>query len=216
MVQRPEASPVPATPTDDERLKAYCLPKEHAKPTDLVVSEGERIRISAREPGRFSGNTHAIPVKSVNELKRMIGIPDSVAQSHSKCAILEGLSETIPGTFRNLSDLSSSQREVLRRASDAYIHGLSTAVSVYSPAIDKAIALSPAAIIGIVTFADITVERGGVLLVDPSVSVLYANKILIKLGGRIRALGRLKIDCSSMQGEEPFVNRAVGTRSIVA
>lgn len=220
MGERPDESSVPSAPTDEERLKTYGLSKEHVKLTDLVVAEGERTRISAREPGRFSGYVHRIPMKSVNDLKRMIGIPDSIAHAHGIRATLEGLSETLPGTFRNLSDLSSSQREVLRRASDAYIHGLSTVVDVYSAAINNAIALSPAAIIGVITFGDITVERGGVLFVDPSISVLFANKVLIKLGGRIRVLGRLKIDCSSIQGEELFyggrVGRVIETRRIVA
>jgi hypothetical protein len=201
-------------PSVEERLKVYGL-KERKGLVDLRVADGENIRISVRDPGRYRPNAYSVKVKSVEHLKQMIGTPDEVIRTQGVCCPPEGLTETLPATFKELSDLSSSQRETLRLASDAFLYGLSSAVEAHRPAINLAVNLSAAAIIGIITFNDITVQRNGVLTVDPSVSVLFANKVRIELGGRIRVLGPLKIDASSIEGDElPFLQVATTVQQV--
>ena len=183
-----------------DRLKAvYGISKLKAE--NLVVAEGETVSVSLRGAGaeRYKRFAHRVPIQSVDDLKRVIGVPDEVAANSCRCV---DLSEAFSGEFERIGDLSPSQREQLRAATDAYVHGNSKLVSHYAAAIDKGLALVNKAAISVVGFLDITVERNAVLNVSPSVDVIVARNVLIKLGGKIRFTSRLKIDCSSIRGEE--------------
>jgi hypothetical protein len=193
-------------PSYEERLKLYGLSQNKVKAADLTVGGGECINLSLRdeEASRYSKIAQRIPAPTVSDLKRLIGTPDATVQAQCRCP--EGLTQTVSPTFEKLTDLSASQREVLRAASEEYIHGNSQLVESYVPAINKALSLSGKARVTLLPFFDIVVERDAVLTIDATVDVILANKVIIKLGGRIRLIGRVKIDCTSIQGEESFVS----------
>jgi hypothetical protein len=187
---------------DAARLAVYDLAEVHR--ANLTLDEGERLNLTLRGAGkgRYKEAARFLPVASVTDLKRFIGVPDAVMRHRCRCP--EGLSEAFPPGFERIEDLSPTQRDVLRAATDAYVHGDSETVAHYVPAIDKALTLVGRAKVSIVLFADIVVERDAVLTVAPSIDVLFANKVRIKQGGRIRFRSRLKIDCLSIQGDEGF------------
>ncbi len=191
---------------DAERLKLYVYGITKPRREDLTVSEGERTEITVRGSGakRWEHLAHRVPIQTVDDLKRVIGIPDQVARDHCRCP--EGLVEAFPPGFDKISDLSSNQRDQLRAATDAYVHGNSALVAHYAPTINRALSMVDKSRVVVVLFQDIIVERNAVLTVSPSLDVLFANKVMIKLGGRIRFTSRLKIDCSSIEGEERFVS----------
>ena len=187
-------------PSDEDRAKIYGLAESDLHLTNLVLGEEECVRLVGREDSPHGKSAHRIPVKSVADLKRMIGLPDAVAQARCRrCP--EGLAELPAPTFNTKADLTPGQIGVLRLAAEEYVHGNSAIVSQFAPGIDRVIGLiSNANIIGFF-YQDITVERNAVLTIDPSVSVLYANTVLIKRGGSIRVLGQIKMDFSTLKGE---------------
>jgi hypothetical protein len=200
---------VTSSPSDDDRAKVYGFAEADLHLTNLVLGEEECARLSGREDSPHRKSAHRIPVKSVADLKRMIGVPDAVAQAQCRrCP--EGLSELPAPTFNTKAHLTPGQIQVLRLAAEEYVHGNSALVSQFAPVIDSVIGLvSNANIIGFF-YQDITVERNAVLTIDPSVSVLYANTVLIKRGGSIRVLGRVKLDFSTLKGEPVIISPLPG------
>jgi hypothetical protein len=193
-----------ASPTTlEHRLKLYGL--SHLE--DLVLGEGESIRVSLRGESRFAKAAHRIRLKSIKDLKRLIGVPDAVVQQHCGCRFEANLSETVPPGFKSVNSLTPDQLQTLRAAAYEYIHGNSQSVQQYEPALNQAIFALNRSLVSIVLFQDIIVDRNATLILDSSVDVIFARKIIIKLGGKIRALGSfVKYDCSSVQGEElPYV-----------
>ena len=208
----PDATPPPSL---EERLKPYGLTSSQVHLEDLSLGEGECIRLTLRGDSRFTKIAKRIPVKAISDLKRMIGVPDSVVQQTCHCRFEQDLTESVPAGFKSLNDLTDAQKITLTNAAKEYIHGNSQAVAHYEPALNSAIALANRSIISIVLFGDIIVERNATLTLDASVDVVFANKILVKFGGKIRALGSfVKYDCNSAQGEEyPYVHFAGGLAS---
>jgi len=194
-------------PSEQERLKVYGISKLKAQ--HLIVGEGETVNVSLRGSGaeRYKRFAHRVPIKTADHLKRVIGVPDEVATKYCRCP--EGLTQAFSGEFEKIEDLSESQREQLRAATDAYVHGNSELVAHYAPAIDKALSLVEKAAVSLIGFLDITVERNAVMNVSPSVDVLFARNVLIKLGGKIRFTSPLKVDCSSIRGEESLMSAIV-------
>src|SRR5258708_29613203 len=144
--------------SNEDRAKIYGLAEADLHLTNLVLGEDECIRLSGREDSPHSKSAHRIPVNSVADLKRMIGLPDAVAQARChRCP--EGLAELPAPTFNTKADLTPGQIAVLRLAAEEYVHGNSAIVSQFVPVIDRVIGLiSNANIIG-VFYQDITVER---------------------------------------------------------
>jgi hypothetical protein len=199
------ATPLPSL---EERLKVYGLTPNQVQLENLALGEGECIHLTLRGDSRFAKAAQRIPVKTVGDLKRLIGVPDSVVQQHCSCRFGAELAESVPAGFKSPNDLTPTQLETLRLAAKEFIYGNSQSVSHYEPALNLAISLVARSIISILLFQDIIVERNATLTLDASIDVIFANKILIKLGGKIRALGSfVKYDCSSAQGEElPFIH----------
>lgn len=198
-------------PSNEERLEEYGLSSQQVRMEDLVVGENEYIRLTLRGdvPNRYAKLAQHIRVESIAHLKRLIGVPDQVVQKQCVRPCEENLTEVISPEFNSLTDLSTKQFEVLQLAANEFIYGNSEAIAIYEPALNKAISSVIRSRITLLPFNDIIVERGGVLELDGSAEVIFANKVLIKQGGKIRLTGTVKIDCNSIQGEEvPF---AVGT-----
>jgi hypothetical protein len=204
----------PPPQSDDDRAKIYGFAEADLYLTNLVIGEEECVRLSGREDSPHSKSVRRIPVKSVADLKQMIGVPDAVALARCRrCP--EGLTELPAPTFNTKADLTPGQIQILRTAAEEYIHGNSALVSQFQPVIDSVIKLISNAYINLIFYQDITVERNAVLTIDPSISVLYANTVLIKRGGSIRVLGRIKMDFSTLKGEPqiitPFPGGVSGT-----
>lgn len=203
---------IPANPTIapslEERLKVYGLSPGQVQLENMTIGEGECFHLTLRGDSRFAKSAVRIPVKTVGDLKRLIGVPDSVVQKQCHCRFESELTETVPPGFKSLTDLSPAQHATLQLAANEYIYGNSLSVSHYESALNQAISLANRSVISIVLFQDIIVERNATLTLDASVDVIFANKILIKLGGKIRALGSyVKYDCSSVEGEErPYIH----------
>ncbi len=197
-----------ALPSLEERLKAYALSVNQVQLDNLVLGEGECIHLTLRGDSRFAKAARRIPVKTVADLKWLIGVPDSVVQQQCHCRFEPELTETVPASFKSLNDLTDAQRTTLGLAAKEYIHGNSRSVAHYEPALNQGLSLVNRSVISIVLFQDIIVERNATLTLDASIDVIFANKILVKLGGKIRALGSyVKYDCNSVQGEElPYVH----------
>jgi hypothetical protein len=195
-------------PSLEERLKPYGLTSNEVHLDDFVLGEGECIRLTLRGDSRFAKIAKRVTVRTIHDLKRMIGVPDSVVQQSCHCRFEQDLTESVPAGFKSLNDLSYAQKTTLVSAAKEYIHGNSRAVAHYEPALNTAIGLANRSIISIVLFRDIIVERNATLTLDSSVDVIFANRILVKLGGKIRALGTfVKYDCTSVQGEEyPYMH----------
>jgi hypothetical protein len=105
---------------DDEkqRLAVYGL-ATLGRRSNLTVNEGESINVTLRGGGaeRYERSARYLPVKTVDDLKRMIGVPEEVARQRCRCP--EELSASFPPGFETIEDMSPWQRDLLRAAADA-------------------------------------------------------------------------------------------------
>ena len=207
-----------APPGLDERLKVYGLSPDQVQLENLTLGEGECFHLTQRADSRFGKAARQVPFKTVADLKSLIGVPDSVVQQYCRCRFEPDLSETVPPGFKSINETTPAQRETLRLAAKEYVHGNSESVIHYESALNQGVSIVNRSFITIFLFQDIIVERNATLTLDASVNVVFANKILVKLGGKIRALAPyVKYDCISAQGEElPYIHFAGVLTSVQA
>jgi hypothetical protein len=186
-----------------ERLDYYGITSDRISQVDLIAVSGQTTQVSANTNRRSRVAEmiiRRIPIKSISQLKRLIGVPETIV-IHLDGRRVMPAGETVPVSFTSLQSLSPTQLRLLQNASDEYLYGSATSVSVHEPALNKAIALVNPVLTAAI-FGDITVEAGAILEIDGSLDLILANRITVRQTGTIRILGgQIKFDCRKLQSE---------------
>ncbi len=184
-------------PEAPDRLKRYGLEASEDVGDALVVEEGEHIRLFADgrdDPG--PGRIRLEP-KSMDDVKRWIGVPDELgARRSGKCR----LPAEIPGleSSSDLRKLDPSSRLNLQDLAHEFVHGDSRPLKSYEPLLMKL--LDRSWIVGWYFRKDIDIYPGAVLEVGGGTKVLFARHIRIWTGGTLKVTGDATIDCVSIRG----------------
>lgn len=201
--------------SDDElwarRLAFYGLDPSDAPDGKIVAHEGECIRLDHAEGhDRPEARVKQVPVRSIRDLKRLIGTPDQVVRDHG-CHCPELPRESVPIAFESIHDLDAEQQRALQVAADAFLYGDSVRVSHFEGVLDHAYRLDRRAAIAVLLVPDLIVERNATVMLGGNINVALFRRIYIKRGGRLRITKRLKIDCVSIEGES-FIKAGVFDR----
>lgn len=187
-----------AMPSLSTHLAQYGLKEADGFPEALVVPEGKSLTLSAPASGEKRVGYVMLAPKTIDEVKRWIGVPDNVGKrrtfpvnTKSDLAMVDSQS-----TF---AALSKSQRVSLRTLAYQYVQGDLTQLAHLSQSISQI--LANATIGGLYLLKDIDVMPNSELKLAANLKVLFANNIRIWKGGTIRILGHIKMDCASIIGE---------------
>jgi hypothetical protein len=180
---------------DAERVKQYGLAFEDVIDDGIVVPEGVRMRL----PGRASDSAELkrLTPKSLDDVKRWIGVPDHLASKRCQGCVLPS---EIPAaeSAAQYRSLDPNVRRSMHALARHYVYGDSRSVSAYKPVIERVI--DRASIVGTFLRRDIDIHSGAVLEVGKQIKVLFARHIRIWRGGQLRISGDARIDCVSIQG----------------
>lgn len=186
-----------AVKTAATRLAAYGLAEADAFSDSLVVPEGKSLTLSAPAAGQTKAGYVTLQPKTIDDVKRWIGVPDNVGKRRSFPAVqtsrLAFVGDEAPG-----ATLSKAQRVSLRDIADQYVNGDSSSLTHYSVSISQI--LNKAIINGLFFLKDVDVLPNAELKLAANLKVFSANNIRIWKGGRIRILGHMKVDCASIVG----------------
>lgn len=189
--------------------QADLIDKNGGRP-DLVVDENETIVLSYGSK-RVREDYREIAVKSLGDLKEVIGAPDS---AFTNCFTGTRESETFDGvSTRQLQtrvaalpsdDLgleeSADEARLMRAAAHRFIFRDSRALAHWRPAVEAWI-LRKTPRLFVPFYRNITVNNGGTLSVAASTLAVYANKIRLFGTGQIVCQGPTTFDCTSFEGD---------------
>jgi hypothetical protein len=182
------------------RLKPYGLAAAKVQLTNnLEVPANQTVVLDAADQKLAQQLTRLTP-KTIDDLKAWIGVPDAVF-AHPATPVPP------PTTILPVHDAyTPEQSTTLHAAARAYIFGNSAAVSPkQTPALNAWLG-SIAGLISIITFQDIHVAAGATLVVNPSITVLFARYITIDRGGVIQIKCTYGgINCAGIKGAVPLV-----------
>jgi hypothetical protein len=178
----------------ETRLKPFSLDATKLTFNDLSVAANQTVVLdSANEV--YSKQLVKLAPQNIAELKSWIGVSDAA------------FAQTPVMAVRSLSVLpvetkySVAQTATLRSLANDYIFGHSASVSPAQLPAVNAWLKSIAGYIYIILFRNITVASGARLVVNASVSTLFANDITIDKGGVIQMKSTMAhINCASIKG----------------
>jgi hypothetical protein len=182
------------------RLKPFGLSAAKLQlSNDLEVPVNQTVVLSASDKKLAAQVTRLTP-KTIGDLKTWIGVPDSVF-AHPAVPAPPPMA-VLPVHTAYTPDQSKTLHVVARN----YIFGNSGAVSpAQVPALNAWLG-SIAGSISIITYQDIHVAAGATLVVDPSITVLFARYITIDQGGVIQIKCSYGgINCAGIKGAAPSI-----------
>src|ERR1035437_1021524 len=200
---------VPAAPAVSSvatRLKTFGLSAAKLQLTnDLEVPTNQTVTLDAADQ-KLSKQLSRLTPNSIDDLKEWLGVPDA-AFAHSAAAITRPIA-IMPVHEAYTPDQSATLYSVARD----YVFGNSSAVSKSQVPALNAWLKSIAGAVSIITFQDIHVAAGPRLVVNPSITVLFARYITIDQGGVIQVrCTHGAINCAGIKGAAPrLVPTAVG------
>ncbi len=190
--------------TYKEILQTYDLERE-AKPRDLKIPEGQTALLSAqpeiagRKVTLVEGVYHKLRPKSINDLKKWMGLPDEKAKK-VPWGVQEGsFSKVVSQDQAGKIAFNPALLRDVRMMTKRYVYGISGQVSQYVPILNQFVRDYITGII-IACLQDIEVMSGATLDIQPDVHSLCARHILIHSGGKLLAHSDLTIDCVSLTG----------------
>lgn len=189
------------------RLQALNLVESKIRPTNLDVAAKQTVVLDVKDP-KLSAHVDYLEPKSIDDLKRWIGAPDS-AFAHTGPAV-SPLPIVLHSSVARNADLANHiviqptgtfhpvQVEALQTLTKNYLYGNSTLVSkAQIPAMNEWV-LAQKIKIPIFIFADIHVASGAVLVLKNR--ALFANYITIDKGGLIKAGNQCVIHAAGVKG----------------
>lgn len=191
----------------ETRLKNFNLSSTTIQLANLEVQANQTLVLDTKDP-KYSKNLSFLEPKSIDDIKRWIGIPDQafatvpVTSSRSPVVIHRTISPdssirsgiVIPSTARFHPDQVATLQIMARN----YIFGHSSTVSVEQvPALNEWLKAQQIKI-PIFVFNDIHVAAGAVLNVKSK--VLFANHITIDKGGLIKMGNQSSIHAAGVKG----------------
>jgi hypothetical protein len=182
------------------RLKTFGLSAAKLQLTNnLEVPMNQTVTLDASDQKLAAQLARATP-KTIDDLKTWLGVPDA-AFTQAAAPVARPMA-VLPVHEAYTPDQSAALYGVAR----AYIFGNSAAVSqAQIPALNAWLA-SIAGSISIITFQDIHVAAGARLVVNPSITVLFARYITIDQGGVIQVrCTHGGINCAGIKGASPRV-----------
>jgi len=187
---------------------------------DLIVHEGE-TKVLSYASEEFKPFYQEVRLDSVDELKDLIGVPDTFVSPHLSAyhfSAMAGGPGSSPKTnkpitkFRArtispdiLTDRNAPVKEkegILEFSRDVikrFVYGNSEAYTQHRGLIDAYLKLKKA-VITVPFFRDITVYPGGTLNIAANTFTVYARKIRLYGSGRIECDGPTTFDCTSFEG----------------
>jgi hypothetical protein len=184
------------------RLKPFGLAPAHLQLTnDLEVPANQTVVLDAADP-KYAKQVSQLTPKTIDDLKTWIGIPDTAFAQTAAPAPAEAPLTVLPVHEAYLPQQSAALYGVARN----YIFGNSNVVSRTQVPALNAWLKSIAGSIKIILFQDIHVASGAVLVVNPSITVLFARYITIDQGGLIRVkCTHGGINCAGIKGASPIL-----------
>jgi hypothetical protein len=186
-----------AASTVSTRLAQYGLAATDAFNGSIVVPEGKTLTLSAPPSGQKVNGYAKLTPKSIDDVKRWIGVPDNVGarRTFAPVAVSHLAMVDSPAALKALPAL---QRQGVRTLAYQYVYGNSATMAHLSPTFSHLVASGY--INGLFVLQDIEVLPKAVLNIAKNLKVLFANNIRIWKGGTIKVDGDLKMDCASMTG----------------
>jgi hypothetical protein len=166
---------------------------------DLEVPANQTVVLDATDK-KFASQVSQITPKNIDDLKAWIGVPDAAFAEPAVPAVS-------PLTILPVHDAyTPEQSTTLHAIARAYIFGHSGAVSQKQTPALNAWLQSIAGSINIVLFQDIHVAAGATLVVNPSITILFARYITIDRNGVIQIKCTYGgINCAGIRGTAPLV-----------
>jgi hypothetical protein len=198
------AGPGLKTQTMAQRLAKYGLNESQAFPDPVVVPKGKKLHLSALVHKELPVGYIKLVPKTMEDVKRWIGVPDSVGKS------LEQFRQPlhrIPfvSSPADYEKLTRPDRRILRDIAYRYVYGDSAIYAHYLPVINNLLTSGATAALTCVCFLqDIDVLPGSVFELGTDVNVFAAGNIRIWEGGTISLLGNTSVDCTSIVGRFAF------------
>jgi hypothetical protein len=204
----------------DERLRRYGLFSREVQAEILHIGKKETLHLSGRDRKQPSLEPRLLACKNLDDVKMVLGIPDSVFDRNPKIAERrtprafppESLLPLATATFRKLkSEKNALARKKLSDDLNGklgkhgvelsslayhYIFGNSRLVLKWKPLIEWKI---KEWLVPLWVYKVVEIEPGGVLEFDSGTNILCADRLVIHDGARIRALGPLTIDVRKLE-----------------
>ena len=188
-----EATTAPVVPLAT-RLKPYGLDPTKLQLTNLAVGANQTVVLDSAE-ATYSKQIVKLVPQSIAELKAWIGVPDSAFAEVPKAVVRSVTVLPVEPTY------TPQQAITLRAIAKDYVTGHSASVSAAQVPALNAWVKSVAPWLNIILFSNITVAAGAKLVVNASISLLFANDISIGKGGAIQLkCTQGRIDCASITG----------------
>jgi len=199
--RKDEASPG----NEEKRAAVYGLGVKDLHDVPLIIPPGKHVRL---EPERGAGEPGyaRLEPKSIDDVKRWIGVPDEIGAKRCGCHMLP---PEVPGVASagELRKLDTTTQRAIRDIANEYVNGDSRRVLAYKPLLAHLI--DRAYIVGVFLRQDIDIYNGSVLEIGKSVKILFARHIRIWRGGLLKISGNAKIDCVSINGDITGVFQAI-------
>jgi hypothetical protein len=178
-----------------ERLAVYGLkapPEGQLK--DLRVKRGQQVSLNQRQPPPEAHVALARP-GSLDELKRMVGVPDKALEKPRRAVSLN-LPKVTTSSIRRIS---REQNLTFGRAVETFVYSHSRSVSEIDRLALTILYQIVVVSVPVFVFKDVFVSAGSSLSLEQG-SVLLAGKVTVEAGGRIFAGKNSSINCQSFTG----------------
>lgn len=179
------------------------------EPTDVVLEKDDCSTLSA-ESERYRPGLMQVKPRSIEEVKEYIGLPREIELAQPlalhRCCNPESDLQRIQARVIQPAELAAEEEkirhealELTKIAAREYVMGDSRRVAAWKPTLDQYIGISDTSL-NLFFFNDIIVHANATLQLSPSAHALYANRIRIHQGGKIRCNGPKTFRCASIEG----------------
>lgn len=186
-----------ASKTVAERLAEYGLTEADGFSQSLVVPQGKSLMLSAPAAGQKKMGYVTLQPKTIDDVKRWIGVPDNVGKRRSLPA-LNTPELALLDSQSTVESLTKAQRVSLKNIAYQYVNGDSSSLTHLSALLSKLV--FNGIINGVYFLKDVDVLPNSELKLAANLKVFSARDIRIWQGGQIRILGAMKVDCASIIG----------------
>lgn len=194
-VTAPITAPVqPVAVTLAARLQRFNLEPANVQTNNLAVAANQTVVLDSADP-TYAKQIVKLTPQNIDDLKNWIGVPDTAFANTPAPGPLPMTVLPIETTY------TTAQSMDMRALASSYIFGHSASISpAQIPALNAWIKSSAAYII-VILFENITVASGARLVVNKSITTLFANDITIDKGGVIQLKNSTSgINCASIKG----------------
>jgi hypothetical protein len=181
------------------RLKLFGLSAANVQTSNnLEVPDGQTVVLDAADK-RYAKQVAQLRPKSIDDLKAWFGVPDAAFVTPAAAMAAQ------PGTVIPVHDAyTPAQTTGLYSLARSYVFGHSASVNrAQLPALNQWLT-SIASVINTILFQDIHVAVNATLVVNASITVLFARYITIDQGGLIKIKCSYGgINCAGIKGYVP-------------